>query len=190
MTFDSDSGNEPSYQHSIAIFRESPEKAIAGQTLVSAEGSPEGLSTAILGIIESDREKFLYLISLLSPVIQDIFIQYYLLGRTYAQIGAVLFPRQTQGSQAFTVQTGNRIGLRALCAVIKFGGEPTKKQAKKFPELALAYTEMQKFQNAERGDLEVAASSILGDFVVPLQADLAEFFSPSWSVMWRRGMTG
>ena len=80
-----------------------------------------GLGNPIMVLATEGPERFVELASYLSPVIQDILLQYYLLGRTYAQIGAVLFPGKTRLRQIEATKDGNRIGLKALAVVVKYG---------------------------------------------------------------------
>src|ERR1700678_301761 len=91
---------------SQVLFRRSEAEAVAGLGLVSVETVPEeNRAPTIIALAFESPERFVELVSHLSPLIQDIFFQYYLLGRTYAQIGAVLFPKKTSNAAQFLVKT-------------------------------------------------------------------------------------
>lgn len=165
------------------FFLEDPEAAMQGERLSSAESSPDiDRSSAILELAHNHPERFIELVSKLSPVIQDIFFQYYLLGRTYAQIGAILFPEAGPHGNYVRVRRGNSIGISALCAVIAFNGPPPARTKKK--ALAKAYRDMLKFNFATR-TVQAKAPKSFGFYEVTPNGDLGELFSPSWSVLKR-----
>jgi hypothetical protein len=172
-------------RRAVELFHDSPDGAFSGSIPYSAEtNSKADQSLAIVSLACQDQDRFIELVGFLSPAIQDIFFQYYLLGRTYEQIGTLLFPQKTRAAAQAIVKRGNYFGLRALCAVIRFGGHPNEKQTKRYPLLAAAYDAMLTFQ----ARIEVAGASAktptdLGDFEIAPNGHLAQFFAPSWSVL-------
>lgn len=174
-------------ERSIAIFRD--EEASGGA--VSFETDPASdRSLAIMNLAESDTERFVELVSFLSPVVQDVLFQYYLLGRTYAQIGAVLFPNKTTVAAQVLVKTANKLGVRALGGVIKCGGAPSREQAAKYPEAAEAYNDMHAFsvRLPDVPTVNLKTPGSFGQFAVTPNGDLSELFPPSWSVLRCRGI--
>jgi hypothetical protein len=151
----------------------------------------------ILSLAHEDTDRFIDLVGHLSPMIQDIFLQYYLLGRTYEQIGALLFPHSGRWWQQEQVKKGNEIGLNALCAVIAYDGPPPVNARKR--HLVAAYQEMLRFDRftkrirvrREAGERTQAYTfkipKSLGLFAVTPNGDLGELFPPSWSVLKRNG---
>jgi hypothetical protein len=172
-------------KRAVELFHDSPNHSFTGSVPYSAETNfLFDQSLTIVNLATQTPRRFINLVSYLSPAIQDIFFQYYLLGRTYKQIGTLLFPNKTVAASQAIVKRGNYFGLRALCAVIKFKGKPSEAQAQRHPRLAEAYEAMLTFQ----ARIEVAWSSVktptdLGDFEIAPNGHLAEFFAPSWSVL-------
>jgi hypothetical protein len=164
----------PMYSQSRAIdsFRRDPERAMAGTDLISPKMDEE-MSPAMI-LVNMDSERFVELISSLPPVIQDIFLQYYLLGRTYDQIGAVLFPQKPLPARRFAIHTGNRLGLRALCATIQ--GQSASKDLQ----------DASRFRGS-RGMVKISCPPSFESFAVTPNGDLPELFAPSWSVAGCRG---
>lgn len=175
----------------VTLYRQDPESGY--RRLVSAETDPEtDQSLPIMNLAMNDQKRFIELASFLSPTVQDIFYQYYLLGRTYAQIGRVLFPDKTIVASEITVKRGNYFGLRAMCAVIRCGGKPTAKHEREYPEFAEAYQSMLNFQSRLdfRSLTKAKTSRDLGDFFITPNGHMAEFFPPSWSVLGPRSCLG
>ena len=74
-----------------ALWHQSPEAALAGQRLTSAETDPDmDTSLAIANLALEQPERFRELVGFLPLPIQDIFFQSDLLGRTQAHIGRLL----------------------------------------------------------------------------------------------------
>lgn len=172
-------------------FRRDPDSATSGSSLISSETDPASdRSLAIMNLAESDTERFVELVSFLSPVVQDVLFQYYLLGRTYAQIGAVLFPNKTTVAAQVLVKTANKLGVRALGGVIKCGGAPSREQAAKYPEAAEAYDDMHAFsvRLPDVPTVNLKTPRSFGQFAVTPNGDLSELFPPSWSVLRCRGI--
>ena len=205
---------DPNAQRAEVLFRQSPEKALSNPTLASAEADPSSdRSLAIVAFATDQPERFISLVSCLPPTIQDIFFQYYLLGRTFSQIGALLFPNRAPNTQLKYVKTGRQIGLRALCVAIKMGGRLRKikmssslkaKQRQivrnmlttgyahpmtfqefiRYPDLAGAYEEMLlELEDGKHSEISVSVPKPLGEFEVPANCDLSQIFVPSWSVL-------
>lgn len=108
---------------SLASYYHDPEQALRAERLISAETDPEAdRSLAIANLAVDDRARFVELVEELPHVIQDIFFQYYLLGRTQTQIGYALGRSQT------AVWQQRDLGLEAICACVYFGGPPTVDQ--------------------------------------------------------------
>lgn len=108
---------------SLASYYHDPDSVLSGQRLTSAETDPEAdRSLAIANLALDAPERFLELVGELPAPIQDIFLQYYLLGRTQTQIGYLLGRSQT------AVWQQRDIGLEAMCAFIFFEGPPTVSQ--------------------------------------------------------------
>lgn len=142
----------------VQTFREDPEAALSGSRLASAEADPAAdHSRAVMSLAVDSPEKFLELVGYLPHAIQDIFYQYYLLGRTQTQIGELLGMSQTAVWQTL------RLGVNGLCAVIAFGGPPSEAHA---GPLADEYQKMLAFvtKPENRRELEVRAPEQLGGF--------------------------
>ena len=177
--------NASTAAQSARLFRESPESALAGSGLFSIETSPIPASS-VIELATNSPDRFLSLVAFMVPLIQDILIQYYLLGRTYDQIGDLLFPRLTDRRQA--VKTGNRIGVRALAVAASCGGDvstiPTDSP------LRSAWSDMLNWSPSTGGRIRVRAPRDLGDFVIHPNGQLGELFAPRWSVLGPRASTG
>ena len=147
-----------------------------------------GPVAAIFNLCSEDPARFIELVSFLSPVTQDILIQYYLLGRTYEQIGMLLFPDNTFWTQVEYVKWGNEIGIKALGAVIAFGGRPTEGQLRRRPNLAEPFRRMLAFKtDLDSRVVKMKSPPSFGKFSVTPNGDLGELFPPSWSAMRARG---
>lgn len=152
--------------------------AFFGNGLLSAESQIE--TNPVVELSAYDTDRFVELVSFLAPLVQDILFQHYLLGRTYAQIGLVLFPEHLRATQ--TVEIGHRLGVRALCAVIKCRGK-LEKLPKRGP-LAEAWNRMLDWQPRINGRMvKLRAAHDLGDFVISPNGQLGELFAPAWSAM-------
>jgi hypothetical protein len=155
-------------------------------------------SRLVLGMISESPERFYELSSSLPPIIQDIFYQYYVLGRTYGQIGRIVFPEYAESTAFQFVKLGKEIGLRALAGVVKYGPKRDKRRKlqvavriicmtkqvdfeqfnpRSYLDLAWAY---QEYMPKSR-ELRVRAGSQVGRFVVSPDS-LSELCAPSWSV--------
>lgn len=158
-------------QAAVDVFRASPDRAFSGRKLISVETSEEGSSQAIADIASDDPVRFAVLISALSPIIQDILLQYYLLGRTHDEIGFVLFPNKAKKNRdrsknpaELAARRGHEIGIAALCAVMQGG----------------THDGMLKFEARTRRkkEVRVSSSSDLGQFVIKPNGQLPELFAP------------
>jgi hypothetical protein len=96
------------------LFRVDPEAALAGSKLVSAEANVDTRddwqaspnrkkSKMVFELASGQPERFLELVGFLPHIIQDIFYQYFLLGRTQTQIGKLLDMSQKNVWQALEV---------------------------------------------------------------------------------------
>lgn len=173
--------NELSGFKAKRAFRECPEAVLAGNVILSVESESEGSRMSpVVEMALVDPERFVELVSFLPALAQDILFQHYLLGRTYAQIGLVLFPNHARATQ--TVEIGHRLGVRALCAIIKCRGNKAK-LPKRGP-LAQAWERMFAWHPVINGRMvELKAAHDLGDFVIAPNGQLGELFAPAWSAM-------
>ena len=140
------------------LFRTDPDAALSAQRLVSAEANRDARddwqaspnrkkSKMVYELAAGQPERFLELVSYLPHVIQDIFYQYFLLGRTQTQIGELLGLRQKQVWQALEV------GVDAI-AQVSATGELTAE--------ALSF----KTSADQREELEVTEPTTLGEFIL------------------------
>ena len=173
--------------HSAAesLWRDDPDSAFAGLGLLSAESSAAiDHSDPLLALTTSNPARFLSLVADLPPLIADILIQYYLLGRTYAQIGALLFPRRSRNAQCIAVKLGNRYGRAALAALIRCGS-PSRILARgpnsPFRRAWDRASQWRAYESHRPATLRSPRD--LGDFVITPNGQLSELFAPSWSVL-------
>jgi hypothetical protein len=164
-----------------SLWRDSPDAAFAGDGLLSAESQSDmDRSLAIVSLATDAPDRFISLVSHLTPIVQDILYQHYLLGRTYEQIGRVLFPGHVRLTQP--VQLGNRLGLRALCAVIKCRGNLARLPRR--GPLAAAWRDMLEWHpRVSRRPVRLRSTSDLGSFVIAPNGQLGELFAPAWSIL-------
>ena len=109
------------------FWKEDPEGALAGGRLASVEtgmnAGPErnnvgrgNLRTAmVMNLAAEQPGRFRELVSKLSPMLRDIFFQYYILNRTQVQIG------RTLGCGQKNVDYWLKKGIGQLCSVIAYG---------------------------------------------------------------------
>ena len=164
---------------SEALFRDDPDSALAGGGLLSSEAHGTPLSMAAITLATESPDRFLSLVSTLTPIIQDILIQYYLLGRTYDQIRSLLFPRNTSNE---CVKIGNRIGVRALAVAasgISIAALPPDSP------LRSAWSDMLRWNpdHGGRRPVTIRAPRDLGSFIIHPNGQLRELFAPRWSVL-------
>ena len=170
------------------IFRQDEHAALSGSTTLSAETMPmEWNSTVpLLNLATDSPDRFLHLISHLTPILEDIFIQYYLMGRTYAQIGALLFPSRGSNAAEIQVKTGHRIGVDALCVYLRTRGRISRLGQRS--AMRGQWARMLEWQRSTaRRPLRIRLHDDLGEFVVHPNGQLDELFAPSWSVLGRAG---
>jgi hypothetical protein len=151
------------------LFKDDPTGALSGSQLVSAEAhsaddwqaSPNRKKSKMArAMAEEQPERFLELVAYLPHVIQDIFYQYCLLGRTQEQIGRTLGMRQKQVWQAL------ELGVDGIASVSATGA---------LPESVLSF----KTSSEQRGELRVTEPAVLGEFVVNISdEDVEVLFSP------------
>jgi hypothetical protein len=178
-------------EHARTLWRESPEAAFAGNGLYSAEAighihstRPElRLSFAVVTLATNDPERFLSLTSQLTPIIQDILIQYYLLGRTYWQIGSLLFPGRSLESTERVIRDGHGIGLSALALSIRSGESTDIRDSDPLWRNMLEWTPREK----DRRSVRVKTPRDLGDFIIVPNGQLGELFAPAWGMFNRAG---
>lgn len=171
---------------SIEFFRIQPERALAGEGLSSAEADPsQDSSLAIVNLLNEQPERFHQLIGYLPPLIQDIFLQYFILRRTQYQIAETLSITQS-GTEGRGVSQGLRLGMEAICAIIAWGPDPNKMNghaAAASYRLLLA----QKTKPASTRKLNVKVPANLGSFEISAKDhNLEEFFV----FKWHQGTTG
>ena len=163
------------------LFRDNPDGSLAGSQLVSAEAhsaddwmaSPNRKKSKMArALAEGQPERFLELVGYLPHVIQDIFYQYFLLGRTQDQIGATLDLRQKQVWQAL------ELGVESIAVIALYGGEPPGDA----PEDVLAvYGRMLAFKTdpSQRATLIFDEPTTLGDFILSTSdKDIEKQFAP------------
>ena len=164
-----------SEQRAVETFRDDPDAALAGSQLSSAETCSGGNESAVIVLAEEQPERFLELIGYLPHAIQDIFLQYYFLGRTQTQIAETLGMTQSPG-----VWQALRLGIEAICAVIAFGGPPGPGTPANHP-LAVAYQTMLDWQTKPemRETKVIRTPRNLGEFEINAEdVNLMEFFAP------------
>jgi hypothetical protein len=151
--------------------------------LLSVETTSSRYSIASVALEHS--EAFLGLVGKLPPLIQDVLIQYYLLGKTYNQICAIVLPERS----TFLIHKAHHLGVRALGAIVEFGGKPTRKQAKQRPELSRYYDEMIEFSEkyGSHESVRIEMKKALASFEIVPNGQLKELFAPEWSVLESRG---
>ena len=110
-------------------------------------------------LAEGQPERFLELVGYLPHVIQDIFYQYFLLGRTQDQIGATLDLRQKQVWQAL------ELGVESIAVIALYGGEPPGDAPE---EVLSVYGRMLAFKTdpSQRATLIFDEPTTLGDFIL------------------------
>lgn len=171
----------------MEMYRRNPEEALRASRLTSAESDPvNDRSLAIMRLAEEEPERFMELVSYLPHAIQDIFYQYYLLGRTQEQIGALVgIPDQANLSKVLIT------GVEGLCAIIAYGQPP---QCQPGTEMERAYQRMLAFRTRpeSRGELVVETPRKLGMFEISAgDVELVmETFAASWSVYGPRSAGG
>ena len=166
------SAYETSSDHwAISKFHRDEEAALSADNLISAEAdfvaqnswdkSPNRKKSKMAWeMAKGQPERFLELVSFLPHVIQDIFYQYFLLGRTQDQIGETLGLRQKQVWQAL------ELGVDGI-ANIAAGKGPSE--------------EIMKFRTdaSQREDLVVEEPTDLGKFILRTdEPGVEEHFSP------------
>lgn len=167
---DKKSAYETSSDHyAERLFRDDEDAALAGSKIISAEGhaadswdaSPNRKKSKMVWALAAEQpERFLELTSFLPHLIQDIFYQYFLLGRTQEQIGETLGLRQKQVWQAL------ELGVDGIAAVSANGA---------LPEEVLKF----RTSSEQRETLVLEEPTTLGEFIVSTSdKSIEEFFSP------------
>jgi hypothetical protein len=175
------------------LFRVDPDAALSGSKLVSAEANVDTRddwqaspnrkkSKMVFELASGQPERFLELVGFLPHIIQDIFYQYFLLGRTQTQIGRLLDMSQKNVWQALEV------GVGGVAALIHFNGPPTI-QMSSFKETARAgrvawdaWQTVLEFRTSaeQRKELIVEESTKLGSFILSTSDETWEQnFAPS-----------
>lgn len=110
--FDQSNDLEPLLDtRAIELYRVAPLKSLRGEHSVSAETeAPADRYRALAWLILDSRERFFEMISDLPNAVQDVMLQYYLLGRNQRQIGELFGKRQTWVWQILEA------GTLAMCA--------------------------------------------------------------------------
>lgn len=163
----------------IEAFERDPEEALAGDTLISGETQSDTdqlansrkfrMRRAVARFAVEEPERFLELVGYLPHTIQDIVLQYFLLGREQTQIAEVVGGSQT------SVWQGLRLGIEAICAIIAFKQEGWQS----IPKADEAYQAMITYRDKEEGELTLTEPAILGQFDVPLtEKELEILFAP------------
>jgi hypothetical protein len=127
---------------------------------------------AIWALAQEQQERFLELIGFFPPVVQDVFIQYLIMGRNQAQISETL--GIVQGSETWKAL---RLGTQAICAILAWGSDSSKMNGHAY---AASYRWIQKWKTRTTSTriLRLKLPVNLGKFEVSGEdRDLAEFFS-------------
>lgn len=172
---------DSSDKRAAELWREDPEGVLAGQCLASVETDPSrDQSSAVVALAVEQPERFRELVGKLPELIQDIFFQHYLLGRTQTQIAEVLGMMQSS-SGLMGVSQNLKLGVMGLCAVIAWGGPPAKAEWEatgREKELLEAYRRMERLRGRRGRALEVR-SALTGKFVIKTSDPLLEqIFAP------------
>lgn len=163
------------------FFTDSPEEALSGSRLASAEADPGAdRSLAIVNLAVDEPERFLELVSYLPHALQDIVYQHFLLGRTQTQIGNLLGLGQTAVWQLL------KLSVEGLCAVIAWGGEPPNDlvgswvAGSREARMREAWEAVLRFRTKrdQRRDLYVNAPKALGRFDIRVTDDFEIQFTP------------
>ena len=171
-------------KRAVELFKEKPELSLQGDKRVSIEADPfYDESDAFFKLAVDDPTKFLELVGYLPHLIQDIFFQYYLLGRTQVQIAKVLGCSQTNIWQDL------RLGREAIGAILEFGGPPptaamdaVKANGRQFKMACAAYRAMAAFKTKEhqREPLTIKEPKTLGEFQLSIDDETFDLnFSPA-----------
>ena len=163
-----------SEKRAVDLFKSDSIAALSGDRLISAETDPElDRSSAIASLASDSPERFLDLVGCLPHLIQDIFFQYYLLGRTQTQIGQLLGCSQTKVWQHL------RLGTEAMCAIIEFGGPPPILDQSLNQKAMKAYRALEKLTD-HADSLTVREPSTLGQFDLSIDdSTFAMNFAPA-----------
>lgn len=172
-------------RRAVEMYRDDDERSLKGERLASAETDPSADRTkAIAELAVEQPERFLELVGYLPHVIQDVFYQYYLLGRTGKQISRVL-EMSPSSSGKFGVTQRLQLGIAAICAIIAFGRPPRDEdwraaEGSRKWKLLEAWREMERVEAKTEAELRVRAPKGLGEFEVRIEDEaLAEFFAPA-----------
>lgn len=161
---------------SIELFRIDPEAALSGSGLSSAESDPsQDRSLAIVSLAAEQPERFMELLSHLPALVQDVFLQYYVLRRTQAQIAETLGINQSPD-----VWQALALGSEAICAIIAWGPDPKKMNGH---PAAASYRKILTWKTKpdNQKPLKVRTPKNLGDFSITADdSNLSEFFIFKW----------
>jgi hypothetical protein len=163
------------------LFAEDEMSALSGSKIISAEGhsadvwdaSPNRKKSKMArALAEGQPERFLELVGYLPHVIQDIFYQYFLLGRTQEQIGYTLDLRQKQVWQAL------ELGVDCVAVIALYDGPPPGDASE---DVLATYGRMLSFRTdpGQRESLEFAEPTTLGEFILSTSdKDIEKSFAP------------
>jgi len=169
-----------------SLWRFDPDAALTGDGLLSAESQSDmDRSSAMVALATDSPDRFIALASHLTPLVQDILYQHYLLGRTLTQIAAVLFPENTPGhggSGRRTAMIGHQIGIRALTVVIRCHGH-IDRIPRRGPVADAWHRMLDWNPRTSRRMVRLRTARDLGSFVIAPNGQLSELFAPSWSVL-------
>jgi len=156
-----------SESRAVELFARDPEASLAGRSLLSFETDATlDRSLAIANLAVENPARFLELVSYLPHSIQDIFFQYYLLGRTYKQIARLM------GGWNGSFWEGISLGTEAICEILANGDAAIASDA---------YQKMLKFA-ANRDHpkpLTIKEPEILGSFSISItHEEFEQCFAP------------
>jgi hypothetical protein len=166
------------------LFRVDPDAALAGSKLVSAEANVDARddwqaspnrkkSKMVFELASGQPERFLELVAYLPHIIQDIFYQYFRLGRTQTHVGKLIDMSQKNVWQALD------IGIDAMAVIALYNGPPpvicSEKHRKAWDAMIAFKTDPE-----TREELFVEESTRLGSFILSPSDDTWEQnFAPS-----------
>lgn len=172
------------------LFQQDQDAALRGDRLISAEtgaegdyhATPEDRTKAVVVLAQESPERFLELVGYLPHLIQDIFLQFFLLERTQKEIG------ETLGLWTWAVCDALKLGMESICAIIAFGGvdkvpenlDPVGRPD--WDQLVEAYKKMLAFETKpeQRTEKKLVTPVGVGEFEIRVDDETLELhFAPS-----------
>ena len=162
-----------------------PDGAICGRKLISAEtdastreqwarSGSRKKSKMVYDLAQGQPERFLELVEYLPHRLQDIFYQYYLLGRTQEQIGETL--DMPEGRRQEAVCEALAIGIGGISAVAAAGRIPTRFDG---AIMQAQWEAVMAYDTPRMAVKEIAEDERLGQFEIRVDNDVDIHFAPS-----------